>query len=173
MKHAIPNTSDGGCIINIASVMGLTGWIGTAVYGSTKAAIIQMTKTAALELVPRKIRVNAVCPGRIATPMVAHLTDPKIMEIEMRLHPVGREGRPEEVAALYHFLASDECTYMTGSAIAMDGGVSSGVGPSILKSLEDTADRVLEGKAPLVYKSNYEKLRYQNIKEEKNVNYIK
>ena len=62
---------------------------------------------------------------------------------------------------------------MTGSAIAMDGGVSSGVGPSILKSLEDTADRVLEGKAPLVYKSNYEKLRYQNIKEEKNVNYIK
>ena len=77
MKHAIPNTSDGGCIINIASVMGLTGWIGTAVYGSTKAAIIQMTKTAALELVPRKIRVNAVCLGRIATPMVAHLTDPK------------------------------------------------------------------------------------------------
>ena len=110
MKHAITNIIDGVCIINMASVMGLTGWIGTAVYGSTKAAIIQMTKTAALELVPRKIRVNAVCLGRIATPMVAHLTDPKIMEIEMRLHPVGREGRPEEVAALYHFLASDECT---------------------------------------------------------------
>lgn len=152
MKHAIPNIADGGCIINMASVMGLTGWIGTAVYGSTKAAIIQMTKTAALELVPRRIRVNAVCPGRLGTPMVSHLTDPKIMEIEMRLHPLGREGRPEEIAALYHFLASDDCTFMTGSAIAVDGGASSGAGPYIIQSLEDTADRVLEGKVPPVYK---------------------
>ena len=153
IKHAIPYMSDGGCIINMSSVMGLIGWIGSAVYGSTKAAIIQMTKTAALELVPRKIRVNAVCPGRLATPMVAHLTDPKIMEIEMRLHPIGREGKPEEVAALYHFLASDECSYMTGSVIAMDGGVSSGVGPSILQSLEDTANRVMEGKVAPVHKN--------------------
>lgn len=145
MKHAILNMHEGGCIINMASVMGLTGWMGTAVYGSTKAAIIQMTKTAALELADRGIRVNAVCPGRLGTAMVEHLTEPKIMEIEMRLHPLGREGKPEEIAALYHFLASDDCTYMTGSAIAVDGGVSSGVGPGILQSLDDTANRVLAG----------------------------
>ena len=72
----------------------------------------------------------------------------------MRLHPLGREGQPEEVAALYHFLASDDCTYMTGSVIALDGGVSSGVGPYILQSLEDTADRVLAGKVTPVYKGD-------------------
>lgn len=152
IKHSILNIKDGGVIINMASVMGLVGWIGTAIYGASKAAILQLTKTAALELTHRKIRVNAVCPGRIQTPMVAGLTDPELMEVEMRLHPLGRECRPEEVAAVYHFLASDDCTFMTGGAISLDGAVSSGVGQPILDALWERASMVADGKAPPFYK---------------------
>jgi NAD(P)-dependent dehydrogenase (short-subunit alcohol dehydrogenase family) len=102
---------------------------------ASKAAIIGVTKTAALELAPRRVRVNCVCPGTIDTPMM----DDGEAGVEERLagvlHPLGRMGTAAEVAALYHFLASDESAFITGQAIAIDGGMSAGPGLGLVGAL--------------------------------------
>ena len=92
----------------------------------SKAAVIQLTRLGAIELAPRRITVNAVSPGTIRTPAVTDIPDnPEIAFIERRA-PLGRLGEPEEVAALYHFLASDDAAYITGQNIAIDGGLTTG-----------------------------------------------
>ncbi|MGA2686272.1 MAG: SDR family oxidoreductase, partial [Verrucomicrobiota bacterium] len=98
---------------------------GTA-YAASKAAVVHLTKLGAIELAPRRITVNAISPGTILTPAVTRIaTNPEIPFIERRT-PLGRLGQPEEVAALCHFLASDEAAYITGQNIAMDGGLTVG-----------------------------------------------
>jgi 3alpha(or 20beta)-hydroxysteroid dehydrogenase len=129
IKHAVPLISDGGSIMNTASYAGL---FGTPTYGSyviSKAAIIAITKTAALELAPRGIRVNCICPGTADTPMVYTEGGDVELKLANYLQPLGRLAQPEEIAALYHFLASDESAFITGIAIPIDGGMSAG--PSI------------------------------------------
>jgi 3alpha(or 20beta)-hydroxysteroid dehydrogenase len=135
MKHAVPRISDGGSIINTASYAGLAAFPSYGSYTASKCAVIGFTKTAALELAPRGIRVNAVCPGTIDTP----INEGPMAEVENALathiHPLRRIGRPEEVAALFHFLASDESSFITGVAIPIDGGLSAGIGLGIVEPL--------------------------------------
>jgi len=115
-----------GSIINIASVaMGQTGvgFPALAHYCASKGAIVAMTEAMALELAPYNIRVNAISPGAIETPMIDPLkTDPKMLEGTLARIPMHRVGKPEEVSNLVLFLASDTSSYMTGSDVVIDGG---------------------------------------------------
>jgi 3-oxoacyl-[acyl-carrier protein] reductase len=111
-----------GRIINIASVVGAIGNAGQANYVASKAGIIGLTKTAARELAPRGVTVNAVAPGYIETDMTAKLPE-KIQEIMIAQVPLGRPGQPEDVAASVKFLASEAAAYLTGQVIHVSGGM--------------------------------------------------
>lgn len=116
-----------GAIVNSASILGLVGFAGAVAYTASKHAIIGMTKAAALEYSAQGIRINAVCPGFIKTPMVerglAQLGDLGALTTQIaQLHAVGRMGEPEEVAGLVLFLASDDASFITGAAYLVDGG---------------------------------------------------
>lgn len=110
-----------GVILMTASTNGLTGHPFYADYNASKAGVILLARTMALELAPR-IRVNAVCPGYVLTPMQrAEYTDEMLAEVNAGI-PLGRHATPEEIAALFAFLASDEGAYFTGAVISIDGG---------------------------------------------------
>lgn len=111
-----------GRIINIASVVGVTGNPGQANYSASKAGIIGLTKTAAKELASRNITVNAIAPGFIETDMTAVLSD-KAREAMLSQIPLARAGKPEDVAAVAVFLASDDAEYITGQVIHVSGGM--------------------------------------------------
>ena len=120
-----------GSIINTASVAGLVGVPGLSTYNATKGAVVLLTRNAALEYGPFGIRVNAVCPGMIRTPMalssVADMGGEAYLEaIGPKAHPLGRLGEPDDVASLVLFLASDESSFISGAAIPIDGGMTAG-----------------------------------------------
>ena len=125
MKTVVPlmERSGGGSIVNISSVAGLRGSPGAIAYSATKWALRGMTKAAAIDLVPRKIRVNWVHPGLIDTGMIKVRT-PEQNRQRMQLVPMKRAGTADEVACLVLFLLSDESGYITGAEVAIDGGVS-------------------------------------------------
>lgn len=108
-----------GRIVNIASVSGLSGLPGQVNYSAAKAALIGATKALSKEIAARKVTVNAVAPGFIATDMTADLDEAELK----KMIPAGRFGKPEEVAALVSFLCSDEAAYITGQVIAVAGGM--------------------------------------------------
>ena len=111
-----------GCIINISSVVGVTGNVGQANYSASKAGLIGLTKTTAKELAPRGITVNAVAPGFIETDMTASLSD-KARNAMLDQVPLGRAGQPEDVARVVAFLASESASYITGQVIHVSGGM--------------------------------------------------
>ncbi|MGR6971075.1 SDR family NAD(P)-dependent oxidoreductase [Streptomyces cynarae] len=127
----------GGTIVNTASCTAMTGMAAVGTYAATKHAVLGLTRVAAIELAPRGIRVNAVCPGAVDTPMSnpARLdpeADPQetsraLDELYRRLVPLGRVGRPEEVARLALFLTSEDSSYITGQPFVIDGGWLAGV----------------------------------------------
>ena len=122
-KHTIPKMKKGGRIINIASVAGHHAFAGSAAYNASKGAVIQLTKTLAMELASKGINANAICPGIFATPMTGGLLKSKQMQNMIKNSvPLARYGRPEELGGLTIYLSSDECSYMTGSVINIDGG---------------------------------------------------
>lgn len=126
IKHASRIMKKGGRIVNMASFVGLLGIPGGTAYAASKAAVIHLTKCAAIELAARGITVNAIAPGTILTPAVTGIPDnPEIAFAESRT-PMGRLGAPDEVAAAVHFLASDEASYITGAVLSVDGGISAG-----------------------------------------------
>ncbi len=127
--------NDGGSIINMSSVGALVGAPTFGQYSATKAAVNSLTRAAALELAPRGIRVNAVCPGTIRTPMVSD--DDPSYAIAERLSPLGRVGTTEDVAGVCHFLASEESAFLTGQIIAVDGGLTAGLSYGILNTISD------------------------------------
>jgi len=134
IKHGARYMVNGGSIINTASYAGISAFPGYGSYSASKFAVVGLTKTAALELAPRGIRVNCVCPGTIDTPINSGAGE---LELALANHmtPLGRIGSPEEVASLIHFLASDESSYMTGLAIPIAGGLSAGIGLGIVEGL--------------------------------------
>ncbi|MFI1679044.1 SDR family NAD(P)-dependent oxidoreductase [Streptomyces sp. NPDC020607] len=127
----------GGTIVNTASYTALTGMAYVGAYAATKHAVLGLTRVAALELAGRNIRVNAVCPGAVDTPMTnpAQLdpgADPEaakeaVAELYKTLVPLGRIGQPQEVAALALFLTGDDSAYITGQPFVIDGGWLAGV----------------------------------------------
>ena len=126
IKHASRLLADSGRVINIGSFVGVMATPGAAAYATSKAAVIHLTKLGAIELAPRRITVNAVSPGTILTPAVTRIANnPEIPFVRERT-PLGRLGEPEEVAALCHFLASDEAAHITGQNIVIDGGITAG-----------------------------------------------
>ena len=112
-----------GKIINLASVVGICGNAGQVNYAASKAGVIGMTKSAAKELASRNITVNAVAPGWIETDMTKDLPD-TVKEHMLHNIPLGRIGKPEEIAAAVAFLASKEAGYITGQVLAVDGGMT-------------------------------------------------
>ena len=118
LKHMMPRKR-GGRIVNVSSLSGVKGLPGQANYSAAKAALIGATKALAQEVAPRKVTVNAVAPGFIETDMTKDLPQEELT----KLVPVGRFGKPEEVAALVSFLVSDEAAYITGEVININGGI--------------------------------------------------
>jgi meso-butanediol dehydrogenase / (S,S)-butanediol dehydrogenase / diacetyl reductase len=114
-----------GVILMTASTNGIVGHPLYADYNASKAGVIALAKTMALELAPR-IRVNAVCPGYVLTPMQEAEYTPELLEAVERKLPLARHASPDEIAALFAFLASDEAAYLTGAAISIDGGETAG-----------------------------------------------
>ncbi|MEO4049248.1 SDR family oxidoreductase [Pseudomonas sp. CAU 1711] len=126
MKYQLPLllAQGGGAIVNTASVAGLGAAPKMSIYAASKHAVIGLTKSAAIEYAKKKIRVNAVCPAVIDTDMWrrAAEADPKKAEFVAGMHPVGRIGKPEEIAAAVLYLCSDAAGFTTGHALAVDGG---------------------------------------------------
>jgi meso-butanediol dehydrogenase/(S,S)-butanediol dehydrogenase/diacetyl reductase len=114
-----------GVIINTGSTNGLMGYPYYADYNASKAGVIELTRSMALELAPT-VRVVAVCPGYVMTPMQEAEYTPEMMQVVNRKIPLGRHARPEEIAALFAFLASDEAPYITGHSYVIDGGEIAG-----------------------------------------------
>jgi 3-oxoacyl-[acyl-carrier protein] reductase len=111
-----------GVVLNASSVVGLYGNFGQTNYAATKAGVIGFTKTWARELGPKGIRVNAVCPGFIRTPILDTIPQAVIDKMVDKV-PLGRLGKPEEIAAVYAFLASDDASYLNGAVIEVSGGI--------------------------------------------------
>lgn len=128
-RAAIPHMPDGSSIVNMASINSFVAWENDAPYTATKGAVLQLTRALALELAPRNVRVNAVCPGVIDTPLtdafLERAEDPEALRAEYAAtSPLNRMGTAREVAHCVLFLASDEASFVTGSALMVDGATT-------------------------------------------------
>jgi meso-butanediol dehydrogenase / (S,S)-butanediol dehydrogenase / diacetyl reductase len=132
MRAAIPamRARGVGAIVNVASISGLRGDRGLAAYNAAKAGMVNLTRSAALELAASGIRVNAVCPGLIDTPSLQRVftRQPGREPVVRAAVPAGRFGRADEVARAILFLASDDASYVTGATLVVDGGLTAGTG---------------------------------------------
>jgi len=138
MKHAMPLMVErgGGSIINTASIAGLQAGFGPLAYSAAKCAVIHMSRCAAAELSPQKIRVNAICPGLIATSIfgasmglpreVADQMAARVAEAGPKIQPIPKAGLPEDIARAALYLASDDSLFVTGTHIVVDGGITIG-----------------------------------------------
>lgn len=143
MKHAARHMKargTGGSIINTASIAGLSGDAGPMVYSAGKAAVISLTQSAAVELAPDHIRVNAICPGFIATPLADGGRPEQARERFAKAQPWPETGSGEHIAGVALFLASDDSRFVTGEKIIVDGGLTA-AGPELSKRFPKTSAR--------------------------------
>lgn len=133
LRHFAPAAGETAAIVNIASVAGLVGIGWAAAYCASKGAVVALTRQMALDLGPRQVRVNAICPGTVLTPMSEPLLAVRgggdlaagiAMTVEK--YPIGRLGTPDEIANLASFLAGEEASFLTGAIVAADGGMTAG-----------------------------------------------
>jgi NAD(P)-dependent dehydrogenase (short-subunit alcohol dehydrogenase family) len=165
IKHgarAMKEQGSGGSILNTASVAGLSGGAGPAAYSTCKAAVINLSRAAALELAEHRIRVNAICPGGILTPLIHRGQEQAAQERLKGLQPWPEAGSGEHIAGAALFLASEDSEFITGEALVVDGGLTA-MGPSLRRRLSDEdelasqfefvgVDRGSTGQPPLVRK---------------------
>ena len=150
--YAVPEMekTGGGSIINLASTMGLVGYPagfggGFNPYPPSKGGVVQFTRTLAIDSASKNIRVNCLCPGFVATNFTRSLTeDPEMNAFLEDLHPMGRLGRPEEIANVALYLASDDASYVTGVALTVDGGYTAHK-PSTVYKRQSRANTTLFG----------------------------
>jgi NAD(P)-dependent dehydrogenase (short-subunit alcohol dehydrogenase family) len=117
----------GGAIVNMSSITGLVGAVGVAAYSASKHGVIGLTQTAALENAKTGIRINAVCPGFTETPMSDRVfRAPGVHKYVLSCHPIGRLGRPKEIAEAVLWMCSDRASFMTGQSLILDGGFLAG-----------------------------------------------
>jgi 3alpha(or 20beta)-hydroxysteroid dehydrogenase len=140
IKYGQKYMKDGGAILSTASNSANGDYAGYGAYIASKSAVVGVTKAAAIELAPRGIRVNCICPNTIDTPMAyAEGCETELMVMKIQT-PLARMCKAEEAAALFHFLAADDCKYITGEDIYIDGGLKAGPAnqliEAVLKSLE-------------------------------------
>ena len=132
-------TQRSGSLINIASIEGIEGTEGGSTYNASKAGVVMLTKNMAIDYGSSGIRVNAICPGFIETPMMATVTDMPGMEVFrqklLEEHKLNRFGQPDEIAGAALFLASTDASFVTGHALVVDGGFTAGMRPGILDSM--------------------------------------
>jgi NAD(P)-dependent dehydrogenase (short-subunit alcohol dehydrogenase family) len=124
MRYQIPaiKAAGGGSIVNLASILGQVGFRNSAAYVAAKHGVVGLTKNAALEYAPHKIRVNAVGPGFIRTPLVEKIMDAAALKALEGMHALGRLGEPSEVAELVLWLSTDKASFVTGAYYPVDGG---------------------------------------------------
>ncbi len=127
IKYEIPQMlkQGGGAIVNLDSILGRVGFQNAAAYVAAKHAVLGLTKTAAIEYAAQGVRINAVCPGFIATPMLERggmVEGTEMYEMVSNLHPIKRLGKPEEVAAAVTWLCSEEAGFVVGASLLVDGG---------------------------------------------------
>lgn len=137
IKHgarAMIDGGRGGSIVNTASIAGLSGGSGPQAYSAAKAAVINLTRAAAVELGPQRIRVNAICPGAILTPLLDTSQGPDLVERLDRLQPWPAHGVGDDIAGAALFLACDDARFVTGDALVVDGGLTA-AGPSLVDRL--------------------------------------
>lgn len=125
-KYVLPSmlAAKRGAIVNVASIFGMTGGVGTVAYNSAKGGVLQLTRSLAADYGSAGIRANAVSPGYIETPMTSMLDHAPIRERFIAMHPLGRPGNPEEVARAIVFLLSDAASFISGVNLPVDGGFS-------------------------------------------------
>ena len=134
IKHAAASMivqGDGGSIVNTASIAGLSGGGGPQAYSAAKAAVINLTCSTAVELAAHRIRVNAICPGLIYTPLAVRNDEARMREVMATFQPWPDSGRPEDIAGLVLWLAGPDSSFVTGEAIRVDGGVVA-AGPRVV-----------------------------------------
>jgi NAD(P)-dependent dehydrogenase (short-subunit alcohol dehydrogenase family) len=141
LKHAPAHLADGGSVILTSSIAAQLGTSTEAIYGAAKAGVSSLARSAAIELGPRRIRVNAVQPGPMATEM-NQMPD----ELFALLTPLGRKGEVDDLTGLYVFLGSDSSRYVTGQVITVDGGLSAGITPGVLRAVISKVRRDAEAK---------------------------
>ena len=125
MKHQIPQmlVSGGGAIVNMSSISGMIGASGLPIYVASKHAVLGLTKSVALEYAKEGIRINAVCPGMIETDLLDRVfANQEVKERLIAMHPIGRVGKPEEIAEAVVWLCSDKASFVTGQSLPLDGG---------------------------------------------------
>jgi NAD(P)-dependent dehydrogenase (short-subunit alcohol dehydrogenase family) len=160
VKHAARQMIEqgGGAIINTASIAGITGGGGPPAYSAAKAAVINFTRSVSIELAAKRIRVNAICPGAILTPLIQQgRKGADLSESLNRFQPWPDGGRPEDIAATAAFLACDDSRFLTGEAITVDGGlIASGSHNSSISSTSPSGwvgmNRGTTGQGPTVHR---------------------
>tara|TARA_Y100001970_G_scaffold272911_1_gene370213 strand:- start:20819 stop:21685 length:867 start_codon:yes stop_codon:yes gene_type:complete len=162
-KHAarvMIDQGQGGSIINTASIAGMGGGAGPQAYSAAKAAVVSLSKTTAVELAPQNIRVNAICPGVIFTPLMHSGNEEQAEEVIAEIQPLSKRGEGSDIAAMALFLASDDSLFITGQEHIVDGGLLAS-GPRLIGRMHNS--RNLHRMAGMAYGSSGQTPTYRRL----------